>query len=199
MRHPLALASKEVSTAFMNYQEDGTQRTQPSPKVQARFWAKVDLQELEPSECWLWMACKTHDGYGLFWFQGRLVYAHRFIYEWLVGPIPDGLQLDHVQARGCAHRHCVNPAHLEVVSQSENMRRGEGGKYLRDKTHCPQGHAYAGDNLYITTRGGRLCRECHRNASRASYHRARKRQGQPEDRPRRSTATQARMLAESGG
>lgn len=73
--------------------------------------------------CWLWTASLTHNGYGKFWVDGAVVRAHRWIYEQLVGPIPDGLHLDHVHERGCRSRRCVNPAHLEPVTNEENQRR----------------------------------------------------------------------------
>ena len=87
--------------------------------------------------------------------------AHRVAYELQVGPIPVGLQLDHL----CRVRSCVNPAHLEPVTSAENTRRG-----LRAmKTHCPQGHPYAGENLLIRPTGQRRCRTCHLAGKRAGY------------------------------
>lgn len=74
-----------------------------------RFWAKV----LKTDSCWLWQGRKNDNGYGLMLVDGKNVRAHRFAYELLVGPIPEGLDLDHVRARGCTNRHCVNPAHLD--------------------------------------------------------------------------------------
>ena len=73
-----------------------------------RFWAKVDKTD----DCWLWTANRTNAGYGHFWLDRRMVLAHRFAYELLIGPIPDGLTLDHL----CRVRACVNPAHLEAVT-----------------------------------------------------------------------------------
>lgn len=84
-----------------------------------RFWAFVEKTET----CWLWTG-GTNEGYGVLWLNGKNVKAHRFAYELLVGPIPDGLVLDHVVARGCQWRHCVNPAHLEPVTERVNILRG---------------------------------------------------------------------------
>lgn len=85
--------------------------------IEARFWAKVDKTET----CWLWTAAiRRRSGYGVFSHQARTMLAHRFAYELLVGPIPDGLVIDHL----CRVRHCVNPDHLEPVTQRENLRRG---------------------------------------------------------------------------
>ncbi len=125
--------------------------------------------ELEPnSGCWLWTATTTPKGYGRVWWESNLMRAHRLVYELLIGPIPDGLQIDHL----CRVRHCVNPEHLEPVTHAENVRRGESGKYLKDKTHCPHGHEYSESNTYVSKNGARHCRECRRGA-RAAYLRRR--------------------------
>jgi hypothetical protein len=126
-----------------------------------RFWAKVDRRD--DDECWLWTASLTGGGYGQFWDAVRRVRrdAHRFVYEALVGPIPDGLQLDHVKARGCTSRACVNPVHLEPVTRAENLRRGDGfGGINSRKVVCIHGHELAGDNLYVDPRGRRQCKAC---------------------------------------
>lgn len=121
-----------------------------------RFWAKVDLNG--PGGCWLWTAGTCPEGYGKFSLNGRSVYAHRTAYEWLVGAIPEGLHIDHL----CRVRSCVNTAHLEPVTVGENIRRGQTGSNMAAKTHCPQGHEYAGANLIVERRGKRACRECRR-------------------------------------
>ena len=71
-------------------------------------------------ECWLWTAATNRAGYGLLGIPGRSTLAHRIAYEEYVGPVPDGLELDHL----CRVRRCVKPAHLEPVTRSENVRRG---------------------------------------------------------------------------
>jgi hypothetical protein len=86
-----------------------------------RFWLKVDRQD--QGECWRWTGAVA-GGYGRFWIgpgraRGRPVQAHRFAYELLVGPIPDGLTIDHL----CLNKLCVNPAHMEPVTGAENSRR----------------------------------------------------------------------------
>lgn len=129
--------------------------------VKQRFFDKVAP---EPnSGCWLWMASCTAEGYGQFWLEKTNVRAHRWIYEFSVGPIPDGLQIDHL----CRVRSCVNPAHLEAVDQQTNLLRGEGLTAINArKTHCPAGHPYSGENLYNNPRGARICRTCGRQRSR---------------------------------
>lgn len=117
--------------------------------------------------CWLWHAA-SGSGYGIVYFRGRRVVAHRVIYELLVGEIPPGLDLDHVRARGCQLRCCVNPEHLEPVTRRENIRRA----LLR--THCPKGHPYSADNTYVQkSRNARFCRECSRICKRRASARRR--------------------------
>ena len=124
-----------------------------------RFWAKVD----KTGECWLWIGSCNHKGYGVFRVAGRLVKAHRFAYELLVGPIPDGLTLDHL----CRVRRCVNPAHLESVTNYENILRGDSFSARNAvKTHCPHGHPYDDANTYVSPSGRRSCRECSRGKDR---------------------------------
>jgi HNH endonuclease len=120
--------------------------------------------EVVPSGCWLWWGRKTDDGYGLFGHKNTR--AHRAAYEFFVGPIPEGMQLDHT----CRVRHCVNPGHLEAVSSRENTLRGETVTGLNaQKTHCPQGHPLDGDNVYLY-KGKRACKECRRNHVRKRQH-----------------------------
>lgn len=137
---------------------------------QARFWAKVALPD--GNGCMLWLAYVHPGGYGQFGIgghRGRMRYAHRVSYVIAYGPVPDGLVVDHVKARGCQHRHCVAPLHLEAVTQLENVRRSNAGENQRVKSNCPQGHPYAGANLYVTPRGGRVCRICKNAAGRERY------------------------------
>ena len=115
-----------------------------------KFWAKVNKTE----GCWLWMACSS-TGYGRYLLNGRLRLAHRVAYELCVGPIPEGLTIDHL----CRTRHCVNPAHFEVVTGRVNTQRGNC-RYNAQKTHCPQGHPYDAENTYKRMGGKRGCRIC---------------------------------------
>lgn len=120
-----------------------------------------------PTGCWVWMGCKLPRGYGRFWKDGGMRLAHRVAYELFTGPIPDGLQLDHL----CRVPGCVNPAHLEAVTHAENVRRGDRTRYNADKTHCPQGHPYDEENTFIYSDGRRECRICNRRRSLSYYHR----------------------------
>jgi hypothetical protein len=118
----------------------------------ARFWSKVEKQSGEYGTCWLWTGCKMHKGYGLF-DDGRTRRVHRWSYETFIGPIPEGLVLDHL----CRVRHCVNPDHLEAVTQAENNRRMLLHK--KPTMQCIHGHSYTPENKVITKQGFR-CREC---------------------------------------
>lgn len=127
--------------------------------VVGRFLAKI---QPDTSGCLIWTGSRNQKGYGRF----NRLQAHRFAYEAFVGPIPDGLTIDHL----CRVRNCVLPAHLEPVTQAENVRRGIRTYYTNgqaNKTHCPQGHSYSGGNLYLRPSGRhRECRAC-RAARRA--------------------------------
>jgi hypothetical protein len=111
------------------YTRGSTELTEPqrAMSVEDRFWAKVD-KSAGPEGCWLWTAGKIGQGYGAFYAYGRKFLAHRFAYQLTIGPLSDLFQVDHVRERGCRHRHCVNPAHLEVVTLAENLRRAPPGR-----------------------------------------------------------------------
>lgn len=120
-----------------------------------RFWEKVDSED--PAECWIWKGHTTCGGYGRFRMDGHNVFAHRFAYESIVGPIPDGLPLDHL----CRNRACVNPAHLEPVTHKVNILRGESPSARNaTKTHCKRGHIFDRHNTYHIRTGGRACKQC---------------------------------------
>lgn len=119
-----------------------------------RFWVKVDRSE----SCWMWTAATNAYGYGYFRTPAGTRVAHRIAYELLVGPIPDGLQLDHL----CRSRRCVNPQHLDPVTQAENLRRGLQGALRQPSAKCPKDHDYGDGTQKTATGRRRLCRTCRR-------------------------------------
>lgn len=130
-----------------------------------RFWTKVEFSV----NCWEWQGYRMR-GYGQFALTRRkTVRAHRLAYELMVGPIPDGLTLDHL----CRNKACVNPAHLEPVTSQENVRRSPNAPSVVNAkaTHCRHNHELSGTNLIIRPNGNRDCRECGR--LRQAKHRAR--------------------------
>lgn len=134
---------------------------------EVRFWAKVDKNGL--NGCWLWTAALHPDGYGRFEHRP----AHRIAWEFIKGPVPEGLELDHL----CRVRPCVNPSHLEPVTRRENVRRGALPEMLREKaaaqTHCYKGHPLSGDNLVLQgpAKKFRVCRTCRAVRQLEKYHR----------------------------
>jgi HNH endonuclease len=124
------------------------------------FWARVE--KLSDQDCWLWTESLTPAGYGRIRIgKRRKRFVHRIAYELLIGPIPEGMTLDHL----CRVRHCVNPAHLEPVTMRENNLRGVSPWAINArKTHCPKGHPLSGSNLCFDAKGYRHCHKCLRNA-----------------------------------
>lgn len=123
----------------------------------------VSNHEVSPEGCWRWTGAHRAGGYAVIWDGERTRQAHRVAYEVAIGPIPEGLQIDHVKARGCAHRDCVNPAHLEAVTCQENLRRGDGpSARAQRQTHCIHGHEFTPENTRFDDRGYRTCRTCAR-------------------------------------
>lgn len=126
-----------------------------TPEFLSSFWSKVK----KTNNCWEWTASTAGGGYGHFNYKKKQYTAHRTAYELLVGEIPKGLQIDHL----CRNKKCVNPQHLEPVTPSQNICRGDTIPAVHaKKTHCPNGHPYSGDNLYLSgkhqTRRCRICR-----------------------------------------
>lgn len=111
-----------------------------------------------PGGCLLWTGYTMKNGYGSVTRRGRKFLVHRLSYEQNIGPIPEGMVIDHVKARGCRHRNCVNPAHLEAVTQKENVWRGDNDKVAIARSNvCSQGHV---DDFTVLSNGGRRCRPC---------------------------------------
>lgn len=136
--------------------------SRPTTPASVRFWEKVRKVD---GGCWEWTAGQQGMGYGMFHpTHEENVLAHRFSFEAHVGPIPEGLVIDHL----CRNRLCVNPDHLEPVTNEENLRRGAGYAIQNGmRTHCKNGHEYTPENTYTDpTKGTARCRECSRNRDR---------------------------------
>ena len=114
-------------------------------------------------ECIEWQGPQHTAGYGL--NRGR--YAHRLAWEVAHGPIPTGMQIDHL----CRNRLCVKVEHLDLVTHAENLRRGTGfsARNAR-KTHCVRGHEFTPENTMMKSSGSRTCRACYRLVANARYH-----------------------------
>jgi len=130
-----------------------------------RFWLKIDWPSVkEPGDCWPWAGAKSR-GYGGFRVKKQRFSAHRFEYELLIGPIPDGLTLDHL----CRNPSCVNPGHLEPVTQAENNRRKPQEVRERvaaaTRTPCTCGRAKEKTGMRYR------CRACQREREAARYQR----------------------------
>ena len=134
------------------------------PRLPARFWEKVNKDGPVPASrpelgpCWMWLAGTFSRGYGVFQWHNKARLAHHFVYEKLRGPVPKGLELDHL----CRNTSCVNLSHLEAVTHRENVLRGDGvAAHRARQTHCKRGHALTEENVYLYPRGGnRACRVC---------------------------------------
>lgn len=134
-----------------------------APHIAERINAKVRTQ---PNfGCWIWLGAKNNKGYAQIRIQRKCYLVHRVLFESIVGPIPAGLELDHL----CRQPACVNPIHMEAVTHAVNIRRGRRAPW---KEACPGGHAYTSANTYWNTRGHRVCLTCKRARGRLTQQRA---------------------------
>ncbi len=145
-----------------------------------RVWHRITAT---PFGCWQWTAACDAQGYGIFTVGGRNRIAHRYVYELLAGPIPDGLQVDHL----CRNRGCVNPDHLEPVTAKVNTNRSRANHRFLLRTHCQEGHALTPENTMARrdSPGSRICRECQRVRLR-NYMRAKRGTGVTYDAPNKA-------------
>lgn len=128
--------------------------------IRVKFWSQVEFADTD-DECWVWNGSKSTHGYGQILVEGRTMMAHRLAYILEVGPIPDGLVLDHL----CRRTDCVNPRHLEPVTDRVNVLRGIGVTAIRAaQTHCIRGHEFNVENTYYQgkDKAYRMCRACKR-------------------------------------
>lgn len=126
------------------------------------FWGLVEKTQT----CWLWRGYLHPLGYGYTTFQGKHWRVHRLSYTLARGGIPKGLVIDHL----CRVRNCVNPDHLEAVTQLVNVLRGDTLQaHNLAKTSCPKGHPYDSENGRFRPDGSRRCAQCARDAMRARY------------------------------
>lgn len=156
----------------------------PTIPAETRFWQRVTQST---NGCWIWIGTRSTKGYGQFSPTAiKRVAAHRWAYELLIGAIPDGLTLDHL----CRNRECVNPTHLEPVTNRENLLRGVGlTAQNAAKTHCTNGHPYAPENTGHRE-GARYCLACNRSRN-ASDRAARSVQYNAARRARRAALAEA--------
>jgi len=146
-----------------------TGTTDSSRTPEQRFWPRVDKNgPLHPTlgRCWVWTGDTSSSGYGRFYLLGRQMASHVVSWWWANGPVPEGLELDHL----CRVRACCNPEHLEPVTHRENIMRSASPPATNArKTHCVHGHEFTVTNTYITSQGYRSCRTCHRDRERERY------------------------------
>jgi hypothetical protein len=148
---------------------------QLTPERVARFWSRVD----KTPTCWIWTGhLNKPTAYGHFRIADDApgvkskILAHRLSWYLFGNTVPEGMELDHL----CRNRRCVNPAHLELVTHTENVRRGVSPSALHaQKTHCPQGHPLSGSNLKLSKNGkGRIARCCRICKDKQQAHRLEK-------------------------
>lgn len=146
-----------------------------NPRQLQRFFVKFVIQD---DGCWIWRSSPHPRSYGYFYVDSerRSQLAHRVSYEHFRGPIPDGLQIDHL----CRMGGCVNPDHMEVVTNRENTLRGTAGQHYSLRTHCKAGHPFDAENTILRSDAGRRCRAC-----RTEYDRKKWQERKPHYRKRR--------------
>jgi hypothetical protein len=133
------------NTHYSRWWKYGTTKLPKRLSGRDLLYASIEIVE----DCWLWVGLVADSGYG----RLNNDYAHRVSYREFVGPIPDDLHIDHVKKRGCLSRLCINPSHLEAVTQQENNRRNT-------EETCRNGHSWTKENTYVSPDGRRFCVAC---------------------------------------
>ena len=145
-----------------------------APETRSLSEKFVQCVQPVPGGCWDWLGTKIKGGYGVISVgPSNTKLAHRVSYEMHVGPIPPGLTIDHL----CRNPSCVNPAHLEAVTQRVNNLRGQTITSVNSKKQaCVNGHLFDEVNTYMRPSGHRDCKQCIRARGRA--YRARRKEGE---------------------
>jgi hypothetical protein len=149
--------------------KDPSQEELHSSTVAERLWPRFELKP--DTGCWMWQGADNGKGYGQIWMNGRMRRVHRIAYLLTFGPLPADKQIDHL----CRERACLNPEHMQVVSNRENVARGNGPGALAARTNrCKNGHEFTPENTYHYTHSqskgggpGRRCNTCHAATNRA--------------------------------
>lgn len=169
------------TTRYCGHSCSSKDRTYQRRPIEDRFWEKVNkdgpIPEHRPDlgPCWVWMDAPMPNGYGRIFVSKTPTrietYAHRLSYQLLVGPIPDGLTIDHL----CRNRMCVNPDHLEPVTHQVNFFRGMHPSSIVSRSDfCSKGHERTEANVYVTPAGYKQCRVCNRQHASRRYDKFRK-------------------------
>lgn len=132
-------------------------------------WEKIESRIDKSGEHWFWTGSMTFDGYGIVVIDNKKWRVHRLVYLKLVGPIPKGYDIDHIQEGGlCGIRICCKPEHLRAVTHRENIKGSTNHVAARmDLTHCSKGHKFTKKNTIRRQNGTRLCRTCKNARERA--------------------------------
>jgi HNH endonuclease len=143
-----------------------------SADIAERLLSRVIFEDeaFPENGCWFWTGALTDRGYASFSSGYKSYNAHRWLYQWKYGPLPATLQLDHL----CRNRHCINPDHLEPLTQKEHSARTpENSSWFTSPTHCKYGHELTPENVYLypnaNGRFARHCRTCRRLRQRKDW------------------------------
>jgi hypothetical protein len=154
-------AHLEAVSPRQNVQRSVARRPRKPPRIRE----EPRLRPVDPAECKCWQGCRDRDGYGAKWADGKRVFVHRWVYEQVHGPIPDGLTIDHL----CRNPACHNIDHLELVSRSENIQRSKW------RQECRHGHPMTPQNTIWESSGKRRCRTCRTDSQERAERRRKER------------------------